>query len=41
MKKKAYLEPTTQVVKLQQRQCLLAGSDVGGSMPDEWEEHNI
>ena len=36
MKKKEYLAPEVEVVKLQQQMALLAGSDGDGSTADEW-----
>lgn len=41
MKKKDYLEPTMQVVKLQQQCQILAGSEVGGSMPGTFVEEDL
>ena len=47
MKRKDYLKPTMQVVKLQQQAYLLAGSGQGKSaevtatMETEWTEENI
>ena len=38
MKKKAYLEPTMQVVKLQQQTQLLAGSGGSGTQDYEWND---
>ena len=41
MKRKDYKKPTMQIVKLQQRAQLLAGSQVNATMNTEWEEEDI
>ena len=41
MKKKLYEKPTTKVVKLQQQTHLLAGSQVGATMDNTWDEEEL
>ena len=41
MRKKNYLKPTMQVVKLQQQQHLLAGSDVSTTMDGTFTEEDL
>ena len=40
MRKKEYLKPTIDIVKLKQQQQLLAGSGPASGQIDDYEDHN-
>lgn len=40
MRKKLYEKPTMNIVKLQKQTHLLAGSQVGATMDDTWDEED-